>query len=349
MREKENLINELTIQLADSCNIPVSELKKKIEYTFSMYTVIKMDTTLPSTGDGAATKMLLKFFAEGKCAEGMGKRSLEQYFIAARQFCSVVNKELNMMTTDDVKYYLNWLRKQNRSDKTIKNKYLNLSSIYRYLFDNHKIGDNPMLNIKSPKVKITVKKPLSAKEVEKIRVACESFDKKKSLRTLAMFNFMLDTGVRVSELCGINIEDINLDERSAVVLGKGNKEREVVFSDRTLVRMQEYLLTREDIKFQQNGGIICAVGTPLFASYKKPHKHLNTQGVRAEMKKIAELSGVTRLHPHLIRATFATNLAEKGVPINIIAEMLGHANLHTINRYILLSKEQMKQVMKNVA
>lgn len=166
-------------------------------------------------------------------------------------------------------------------------------------------------------------------------------------RSVAMIDFMLDTGVRVSEFLGIKMKDVDFDARTAKVLGKGNKERIVYFSDKTLVRLQNYLETRKDLKIGQK--YVYIEDAPLFTSVRIPGRELQSNGIRADMKKIGEESGILRLHPHLLRATFATRLAEKGVGIDIIARLLGHGDLRTIDRYVLLSDDTVHQMIKSIS
>lgn len=178
-------------------------------------------------------------------------------------------------------------------------------------------------------------------------MACESQSSKIAKRNIAMINFMLDTGVRVSELCGINVSDVDFVNKRALVLGKGNKERYVYFSDRIKVRLEVYFKDRNDIII--NGfGVMSSNNCPLFANVNKYHGRLSKSSVEVILKKIGEISHIERLHPHLLRATFATNLARKGVDINTIANALGHANLNTIHRYVLLNDKQINSNIQSV-
>lgn len=101
-----------------------------------------------------------------------------------------------------------------------------------------------------------------------------------------------------------------------------------------MVRLKKYLNNR-------NGG--CAIDSPLFSTLIKPYRHMNKSGVENILKTLGENSGVIRLHPHLLRATFATNLSKKGVPIDVIAKLLGHANLNTITRYVLVTDDYIQK------
>ena len=103
---KDNLINELVISLADSCNLPISELKKKLQMELYDWNVQKIETTELSIKNGEVTKELLRYFEIGKLGSNKSKETIVQYERVVMQLCDLVDKELNMITTDDVKYFL---------------------------------------------------------------------------------------------------------------------------------------------------------------------------------------------------------------------------------------------------
>lgn len=335
--EKTNLINSLTIQLADSSKLPITELQKIITAVLADYSVTKINSNLPSTGDGSATLYIFQKFAQCKFNQGMNKNSLEQYKIVLNQFFDFVQKEITVCDDQDVSNFITYLKQKNLKSQTIKNKYRILSSIFGFMYDYHYIADNPMKKISSPKMTQEFEEPVTKDEEERIKLVCEKFKSNKSAKSLAIFNFLLDSGVRVTEMCNINLTDVNFTQREVHVRnGKGGKDRIVYFTEKTAVRIQEYLRTRNDIE----NGISINPDTPLFATVH--NKKMSKVCVEKLMKEIGNAAGVSRLHPHLLRATFATRLVEKGVPLNIVAEMLGHANLHTIDRYVRISKQNKK-------
>lgn len=335
--EKTNLINSLTIQLADSSKLPITELQKIITAVLSDYSVTKINSNLPSTGDGSATLYVFQKFAQCKFNQGMNKNSLEQYKIVLNQFFDFVQKEITVCDEQDVSNFITYLKQKNLKSQTIKNKYRILSSIFGFMYDYHYIADNPMKKIASPKMTQEFEEPVTKDEEERIKLVCEKFKPKKSAKSLAIFNFLLDSGVRVTEMCNINLSDVNFIQREVHIRnGKGGKDRIVYFTEKTAVRIQEYIRTRKDIE----NGISINPDTPLFATVQ--NRKMNKVSVEKLMKEIGNAAGVSRLHPHLLRATFATRLVEKGVPLNIVAEMLGHANLHTIDRYVRISKQNKK-------
>lgn len=335
METKSDLVNTLVYRLADNVNMSIMELKAAIELSMIDYNVERVETTELSVGGGAVTDNLWFYFQMGKLAQNLSQNTLALYKLVCYQLVTVVNKELNMITSDDVKIFLIKMKMMNGcSDVTINHKRLILSSIFSYLHKNDKIAKNPMYKVDAIKCRSQVKKPLNEIEVELIMMACEDLEPLARNRAMAMINFMLDTGVRVSELCGLKVGDIDFEHRKGVVLGKGNKERWIYFSEKTLVRLKKYLADRA-------GGY--DVESPLFCSLIRPYGPMHKSGVEYLLHQIGDSCGVARLHPHLLRATFATNLSKNGVPIDVIAKLLGHANLNTITRYVLVTDDYIQK------
>lgn len=142
-----------------------------------------------------------------------------------------------------------------------------------------------------------VKKTLSDEDLEKIRKTASSY------RYRAIVEFLASTGVRVGEIINLAINAIRLAERSAIVLGKGNSEREVYFDARTKIHLERYLKTRTD------------KNEALFVSNKRPNNRLTIGTIESIVKNIGEKSLVNHVHPHKFRRTLATRAIDKGLPI----------------------------------
>lgn len=335
METKSDLVNALVYRLADNVNMSIGELKAAIEISMFDYNVERIETTELSCGGGAVTDNLWMYFQMGKLSQNLSQGTLDTYKLVAYQLVTVVNKELNMITSDDVKVFLLKMKTLHGcSDVTINHKRLVLSSVFSYLHKNDKIAKNPMYKVDPIKCRSQLKKPLNDIEIELILMACDDLKPLARNRAVAMIYFMLDTGVRVSELCSLKVGDIDMEHRNGIVLGKGNKERWIYFSEKTLVRLKRYLADRD-------GGD--GPETPLFCGLKKPYGPMHKSGIEYLLKDIGKNCGVTRFHPHLLRATFATNLSKKGVPIDVIAKLLGHANLNTITRYVLVTDDYIQK------
>lgn len=347
MEAKEVLINAITLSLISCNDHSVESIKKILSKELESYSITEIRETLPASNNGEATIYLMRKFAEAKTAAGMKERTLQQYYYAVRKFCKLEKIDLNLATADNINHFVSYMRNYEKlSDVTIRGDYVKLRSVYTFLFNHKYIADNPMLETETPKFTVRLKKPLKEAEIERIKIACEH-RRRYPERSLAMIYFFLDTGVRVSEFCSLDVQDVDFEELTALVRkGKGGKDRMVYFTEKTKVRLLKYLETRQDIEFE-GAGLSCESGTPLFMTCR--NVRVTKESVEQDMRSLAKESGVARLHPHLLRATFATRLAERGVGIEIIAKLLGHANLHTINRYVLLSDDKIKLMLRNAA
>lgn len=340
---KETFVNSVATKLAEQGNLTVNDVRTILIPELYNYSVDEIVDTELATTDGSTTLQLFNYFRIGKLGSNKSPKSIEQYWLVIKQLCDCVNKELNLITHDDVNYFLVKYRVTYKiKDSTMETKRLYLSSVFSYLHKHGKIEKNPMGLIEPISYKKCVKTPLTDEEIERIRIACGN-----DRRNLAMVEFFLDTAVRVSELCSINLHDVDFVKRRCKVLGKGNKERYVYFSGKCYIRLIDYLKERKDVSFTPDG-VMCNHITPLFATKNKNYYPLHKSGVELIIKNLGETSNVERLHPHLFRATTASRWADQGVNINIIAHALGHANLNTVQRYVLLSNEQIESALRQV-
>ena len=310
----------------------------QVSFNFS---VEPITTTEVATTDGSATEMLFNYYEVCKLASGRTQETIDQYRLVVTQLCGFCHKELNTVTEDDIMVFLAEYPRVNNvkaSTMNIKRKYL--SSVFNFLFKHKKINDNPMACIEPIKYRKCIKVPLSDEEIEKLKTGCTR------KRDLAILHLFLDTGVRISELAKINLSDVDFKNHTCKVLGKGNKERVVGFSGRTAVRLADYLSERADIKAN---GVLMAypIDTPLFIGINT-RKRLSKGGIREIIRRIGNQSTISRVHPHLLRATFATNAYNKGIDIGIIAEILGHSNLENVKEYVKISTVKVQQAISQI-
>lgn len=351
--ENMSLVNELTIELADVVSCPVQELRDKIAAVIGGYSVTKLKNTLPSTGDGSTTIYLINEFKKSQIAIGNSEKTLKAYLSAINKLYIFFNREVNLLTSEDIIFYLDYYRFHGDtglnkvSDSSVRNRYLYLSAFYSFLYNKKYIAENPFFAIDTPRAAKPDKVPLSNGEIEKMEIAMKARSKKMEIRDKAMFSFMVDTGVRVNELSHIKLSDVDFVKRTCEVKKpKGKNIRHVVFGEATAVRLEEYLKTRNDVFM--DGDMYYDIDTPLFASLDYSHHKLSNGAVREELKKLGNISGVTRVHPHLLRATCCTRLIKKGVPLNVVADELGHSNLSTLDRYAKVDLESRRQMIQAV-
>lgn len=335
---KDMLVKDLMILILSESQIQKDELERKLSNLLDEYSITKLQTTLPSTGDGSTTKYLFETFTKDKLVAGVKKSTLEQYLLAVQKFYIFLGKEVTLATKDDIVNYLNYYRYSNgkgeQKPNTVKNRYNQLSSFYSWLFANKYIAENPFLSIQSPKGTLKTKEIISVGEIEKMTISCEESKKGiKLARDLAVITFMYESGVRAGELVNIKISDVNLEKRTAIIRhGKGDKSRIVPFGDKTKVRLINYLSFR---KFENDDY--------LFVHYYK-NKKLTVSGLERSVSNIGKKSEITRIHPHLFRASYATNLIQKGVSPSVVKTILGHSNLMTLESYVQITDKDINKI-----
>lgn len=279
--------------------------------------------------DGGNDRLINQFIASMRL-EGKSENTLTQYHRAIRQLLDDLGKNITDITTNDIRYHLSMYQEQrNVSKVTIDNKRRFLSSFFSWLTTEEYIVKNPMLRIKKISQTKVIKKPFTDNELERIR---EVVNKK---RDKALIEFLLSTGCRVSEVVGLNIEDINTVKGECTVLGKGNKERTVYISEKSMYYLMEYLSSRHDDN------------KALFVG--KCEKRLSKQAIEQLFRNIGKRARVDKVHPHRFRRTFATNALNKGMPIQHVQKILGHTSMDTTMVYCSVDNDSIKLEHKKVA
>ena len=150
------------------------------------------------------------------------------------------------------------------------------------------------------------------------------------IRDLAIIDLLASTGMRVGELVKLNIEDVDFENRECIVFGKGSKERPVYFDARTKIHLQNYINSRTDDN------------KALFVSLLKPHNRLEISGVEIRLRKLGRKLNINKVHPHKFRRTLATRAIDKGMPIEQVQILLGHAKIDTTMEYAMVEQNNVK-------
>lgn len=279
--------------------------------------------------DNSAEGFLKRYIAT-KRIEGLSDSTLHRYTEENLKLIQFLQKPLYEITTYDLRFYLSYRRQQGRvSNRTLDGMRRCFSSFFGWLSAEGLIGRNPCAALAQIKYRKQVKRPYSATDMEKLRKACEN------IRDLALLDFLYCTGCRVSEVSRLDIVDINFEQKECVVLGKGNKERTVYLSEVAAMHLQEYLFTRKDMS------------EALFVG--KGSGRLTKNGIEARLKQIGKVAGVENVHPHRYRRTLATNLLDRGMNIQDVAQILGHADLKTTQVYCFISQANVRAAYRKYA
>lgn len=279
--------------------------------------------------DNSAEGMLRRYIAT-KRVEGIAESTLRRYAEENIKLIRFMRKPLHEVTTYDLRFYLSVRRQQGKvSNRTLDGMRRCYRSFFSWLSAEGLIGRNPCAALAQIKYRKTVKKPFSAVELERIRKACGN------IRDLALVDFLYCTGCRVSEVSGLDISDVDFDLGQCTVVGKGNKERIVYLSPVASMHLHEYLSSRRD-------------GEPaLFIG--RGSGRLKKNGIEAILRKLGGRAGVDNVHPHRYRRTLATNLLDRGMNIQDVAAILGHADLKTTQIYCFISQSNVQAAYRKYA
>lgn len=232
-----------------------------------------------------------------------------------------------------IRKFLEYLYDENYEKKTIARHISSLRSFFKYLLKENIIKENPMILISNPKLDKKLPKYLYYEQIEQI-LSIPDRSTPLGMRDLTILELLYSTGVRVSELVNIKIEDIDFNERTIKILGKGNKERIVLYSKVLSNYLKDYLEKRNT--FNPNHS---------YLFINKFGNKLTDRGVRLIIDNILK-KGMVDFHisPHMIRHTFATHLLDNGADLKCVQELLGHKNLSTTQIYTHISDEHLRQV-----
>ena len=268
---------------------------------------------------------MLQAFLSSKRVEGCSEKTLKYYKATIGRLLANLDIHITHVTTDHLRQYLaEYQRSSDCGKANIDNIRRILSSFFAWLEDENYILKSPVRRIHKIKTAKTVKETYSDETLEMMRDSCAN------LRDLAMIDLLASTGMRVGELVGLNIADIDFENRECVVFGKGNKERPVYFDARTKIHLRNYIQSRTD------------TNPALFVSLLKPFERLKISGVEIRMRKIGHNLGLDKVHPHKFRRTLATRAIDKGMPIEQVQQLLGHAKIDTTMQYAMVSQNNVK-------
>lgn len=322
---KEKVIKEIEQKMASILNNEQKEkLKEVLLYTFYNIEVTNIkEELIEDTTDYA------KMFIAAKRIEGCSERTLNYYETTIKTMIDKLSKKVNSIETEDLRNYLSeYQAKNNCSKVTIDNVRRILSSFFAWLEDEDYIMKSPVRRIHKVKATQTVKETYTDEELEEMRDACVE------IRDLAMVDFLASTGVRVGELVNLDRVDIDMQERSCVVLGKGGKEREVYFDARTKIHLQNYLNSRIDNN------------PALFVSLLRPYDRLKISGVEIRLRELGKRINIKKIHPHKFRRTMATKAIDKGMPIEQVQVLLGHRKIDTTLQYAMVNQNNVRNSHK---
>lgn len=268
----------------------------------------------------------------------------------ARAYCSDILSFLVWMedtSCEDVNFskvrdYLHFIQKFNYKKTTIARKIASIRTFYKFLYRERKVTSNPAMNLTTPKRPKSLPKFLTPEEVEKI-LNNVKIETPAGYRNRAILELLWATGMRISELSGLNFGDLNLENNEIRVFGKGSKERIILVTDRAKTYLERYI---------NSARILVAKGYRLEEPTESSPVFINNTGYRLQPRTIRNVINeiVDKIElpkhvtPHMFRHSFATHLIENGADLRIVQELLGHASISNTQIYTHVSMQHMKEV-----
>ena len=247
--------------------------------------------------------------------------------------------KIEEITHDIIRKYLGLLHEKKYTSASISRKISTLRSFFKYSLQKKYIKKSPMTLITNPKKEKKLPKYLKYEEIEKI-LNCIDTSTKEGIRNRFIIELLYSTGIRVSELVNIKLKDIKIKEKQITILGKGNKERIVLFGNNAKEILEQYINKYKD---EFKGDI-----RNQYLLMNKKGKPLSTNKIGLIVKEVLKQSSLKlNISPHTLRHTFATHLLDCGADLKSVQELLGHENLKTTAIYTHVSNERLKKVFLN--
>ena len=324
IESKVDFMRDVEINLADK--LTANDLNIVMKAVTNVLEGFEMETAKAWDDDHDD---LLKCYLSAMKVECRSQKTIDRYNYIIRKMMAFVKVPTRRVTVYHLRSYLAAEKDRGIADQTLEGYREIFSAYFNWLQRENLIEKNPTSNLGPVKCAKKEKKIYSDIELEKLNHNC------KTIRDRAIINFLISTGCRISEMTELNRDSVMLDTLECVVHGKGNKERTVYINAVAGMFLEEYLKSRID----NNPALFIG----------KRNERLTSGGVRIMLNKIASAAGVEHVHPHKFRRTLATNLSRHGMPLQEVANILGHEKLDTTMRYVMLNKDDIKSSYRRFA
>ena len=276
------------------------------------------------------TKKIINEYLLSLKLANKSEETINKYKWILEKFFCECTFSLEALRSEDILKWLNEFSKDKRP-KTVDLFLSALSSFFQFCLAEEYLEQMIIKKRWRPKIPQSLPKYLTEQEYARVKLAAEGF----SYRDRSLILFLFSSGCRSSEASNLNIQDLNVEKRTASVKGKGKRIRQVHFSEECALVLKDYLKTRTGDEEE-----------PLFMN--KFGQRLTKSGIYGITTKLGKLAGLNQsLHPHCFRHTFATNMLARGADLEFIADEMGHANLNTTRVYARIPTEDMILAYQN--
>ena len=317
----EHLRNSLQVELSTRFNSEdLDRILTTLDRVVADYTITERETSLAVIDND--TPKLVKIYLSSKKLEGLADGTIAMYANRLRIFFDFVQRRPEEIETNEIRLFLVQYQQQNEiSDRTLDKIRQILNSFFDWCLNEEYISKNPCRNIKEIKYEVEPRHSLTRFQLERVRRSC------KSKRDLAIVDVLYSTGCRVTELVNMKFSDLDENENSVKIIGKGKKHNTVYLNTNAQISLTEYLQERKgDSDY-------------IFVSDREPHDQLSVRSVQRVIGTIADELNI-KLSPHILRHTSATLALQNGMKITQVQKMLGHSNVSTTQIYAETSQEE---------
>ena len=280
-----------------------------------------------------AIKLYLEYVIKELNYSEITMENYKRDLIIYKDFLDIKKYSYLLIKKDEIMEYLKYLDGFKYKNKTISRNLSSIRAFYTYLVDIKLLPNNVFKRVRNPKVEKKLPNYLSGDEISKILDSITE-DTKENIRNKCIFELLYSTGLRVSEMSNLKVKDIDFNDMSIRILGKGSKERIVYYGECANNILNKYMKIRNE--FLTNGEIeylfINKIGTKL-----------SRQSIEGIINKIMKTSLLKhKISPHTLRHTYATHLLDNGADLRSVQELLGHENLDTTEIYTHVSNERLR-------
>ena len=275
------------------------------------------------------------FLSHLKIVRQFSPHTVSSYKRDLTNFLSFVREEKNSweeIQDHHIREFINKERRRGLSPRSLQRTLSSIRSFFSYLTDEEIVTSNPALDISSPKSAQLLPKALDVDLVKRLLDFKPQGD--LEIRDKAIAELLYSSGLRLSELCGLNLKGISIKERTCRVIGKGNKARDLPIGEKAIQALRDWVLIRKTINIDNNEALFL----------NKNGKRLSTRSVQLRLEKLSKKRGLPMVNPHMLRHSFASHVLESSGDLRAVQEMLGHADIGTTQIYTKLDFQHLSKV-----
>ena len=282
-------------------------------------------------------KLFLEFLENDKKLSANTLQSYRRDIVQFEEYLDSKGLNYSKLEEQEIKDYIEYLKSEGKKTSTISRNIASIRSFYQFQLRNKKVKKDPTEGMQSPKIEKKAPSVLSSAEVELLLDQPKNIDL-KGIRDKAMLEFAYATGMRVTEIISLNLEDVNLD-KGYVTCASGVKKRTIPLGKISLKALEEYIKNARPVMIKNENE------KALFVNING--KRLTRQGFWKIIKYYKEQAHITKdITPHVLRHSFATHLLQNGADLKSIQMMLGHSDISSTQVYMKYQDEGLKDIYK---